>query len=286
MARIPDLLERGRTFSFEFFPPKTDEESDLLAQTLRELEPLGPSFVSVTYRGGRSSRWPTHDLVVFIRESTSITPMAHLVCAGHERAELQEILADLKAGGIENVLALGGDPLEDGSRAELSYANELVEMARATNGFAIGVAAQTQGHPLSRDLESDRRRLAHKLELADFAITQFFFHAEEYERLREELASLGIHKPVIPGIMPITNLSSIKRMSQLSGYDVPPDVVARIEAAGDDKKEIRRAGIDLACELCSDLLDLGAPGLHFFTLNRSTATREIYSGLGLVTDSR
>jgi methylenetetrahydrofolate reductase (NADH) len=281
MARIPDLLQRGRTFSFEFFPPKSEEESALLGRTLQELEPLKPSFVSVTYRGGPSSRWPTHDLVVFIRENTSITPMAHLVCVGHRRDELGEILRDLKSAGIENVLALGGDPLEDGAPGDLKYAIELVELARETDGFSIGVAAHPAGHPRSPDLQSDRRELARKLEHADFAITQFLFHASEYEQLREDLARAGIGKPVIPGIMPITNLSSVARMAQLSGYEVPQDVVARIEAAGDDPKAVRRAGIELACELCSDLLAADAPGLHFYTLNRSTATREIYSALGL-----
>ncbi len=281
MARISDLLRRGRTFSFEFFPPKNEEESQVLGRTLRELEQLKPSFVSVTYRGGPSSRWPTHDLVVFISRNTSITPMAHLVCAGHSRDELREILQDLKRGGIENVLALGGDPLEDGSPGDLRHAIELVRLARESDGFSIGVAAHPAGHPHSPDLESDRRELARKLELADFAITQFFFHAYEYERLRDGLAGAGMHKPVIPGIMPITNLSSVARMAQLSGYEVPRDVVSRIESAGPDPKEVRRVGIELACRLCSDLLAAGAPGLHFFTLNRSTATREIYSGLGL-----
>jgi methylenetetrahydrofolate reductase (NADPH) len=281
MARIPELLERGRTFSFEFFPPKTEEESALLGRTLQELEPLHPSFVSVTYRGGPSSRWPTHDLVVFIRENTSITPMAHLICVGHGREELGEILRDLQAGGIENVRALGGDPIQDGPAAELRHAIELVRLAREPGGFSIGVAAHPAGHPRSPDLESDRRELVRKLELADFAITQFFFHAWEYERLRDDLARAGMHKPVIPGIMPITNLSSVARMAQLSGYQVPADIVAQVESAGDDPKAVRRVGIELACKLCSDLLAAGAPGLHFFTLNRSSATREIYSGLGL-----
>lgn len=281
MARIPELLARGRTVSFEFFPPKNEDESLLLARTLQELEPLRPSFVSVTYRGGPSSRWPTHDLVVFIRRNTSITPMAHLICVGHRREELVEILRDLRAAGIENVLALGGDPLDGGAPGELKYAFDLVRLARETDGFSIGVAAHPAGHPRSPDLESDRRELARKLELADFAVTQFFFQAWEYERLRDDLARAGVTKPVIPGIMPITNLSSIHRMAQLSGYAVPADVVARIEAAGEDPKAVRRAGVELACELCSDLLAAGAPGLHFYTLNRSTATREIYSSLGL-----
>ena len=281
MARIADLLRAGRTFSFEFFPPKTEQESEVLAQTLKDLEPLGPSFVSVTYRGGPSSRWPTHDLVVFIRRSTRITPMAHLVCVGHSRDELREILRDLKDGGIENVLALGGDPLADGSQGELRYALELARLAGEVDGFSIGVAAHPAGHPRSPDLRSDRENLVRKLEVADFAITQFFFHAWEYENLREELAQAGVDKPVIPGIMPITNLSSVRRMAELSGYEVPSDIAARVEGAGPDPKEVRRVGIELATGLCADLLGAGAPGLHFFTLNRSSATREIYSALRL-----
>ena len=281
MAHIADLLRAGRTFSFEFFPPKNDEESEVLARTLRELEPLGPSFVSVTYRGGRASRWPTHDLVVFIRHNTRITPMAHIICVDHTRDELREILQQLKDGGIDNVLALGGDPVEDSPGGDLVHAIELVQLAREVDHFSIGVAAHPAGHPRSPDLASDRQELVRKLELADFAITQFFVHAWEYERLRDELARAGMHKPVIPGIMPITNLSSVARMAQLSGYAVPDDIVRRMEAAGADPKEVRRTGIQLATELCADLLAAGAPGLHFYTLNRSSATREIYSALRL-----
>ena len=281
MARISDLLQRGRTYSFEFFPPKNDEEAAVLGKTLRELEPLRPSFVSVTYRGGPVSRWPTHDTVVFIHQNTTTTAMAHLVCVGHGREELREILQDLRRSGIENVLALGGDPLQDGGPGELRHAVELVRLAHEVDGFSIGVAAHPSGHPSSPDLAADRRLLAEKLELADFAITQFFFRTGDYEGLREDLARLGVSKPVIPGIMPITNLRSVSRMAEMSGYAVPPEVVARLEAAGTDPGDVRRAGVELAEELCSELLAQGAPGLHFYTLNRSTATREIYAALGL-----
>lgn len=281
MAEIPELLRNGRTFSFEFFPPKNEEETAVLGRTLQNLEPLGPSFVSVTYRGGRISRWPTHDLVVLIQRNTGITPMAHLICVDHDRGELREILEQLKASGIENVLALGGDPVEDGSRGEFKHAIELVELAREVDGFSIGVAAHTSGHPRSPSLKSDREHLRAKLELADFAITQLFFHASEWEQLRDDLARLGMHKPVIPGVMPITNLRSVQRMAELSGYAVPDDVVARIEAAGTDPQNIRRAGVEEATRFCADLLQAGAPGLHFYTLNYSKATREIYEALRL-----
>lgn len=280
MARIAELLRAGRTFSFEFFPPKNDQEAEVLAGTLQELEPLGPSFVSVTYRGGRVSRWPTTDLVVFIRHNTHITPMAHIICVDHTREELREILQHLKESGIENVLALGGDPVPD-AVGEFHYASQLVELAREVDGFSIGVAAHPAGHPRSPDLKADREQLVRKLELADFAITQFFFHAWEWEQLRDDLARAGVHKPVVPGIMPITNLSSVHRMAQLSGYSVPDDIVRRVESAGTEPHDVRRAGVQLATELCADLLRAGAPGLHFFTLNRSSATREIYEALRL-----
>ncbi len=283
MTRIADILANGRTFSFEFFPPKNETEQATLVRTLRDLEPLAPSFVSVTYRGGRVSRQRTHDLVAGMIQTTALNPMAHLTCVVHSRLELAEILVELRKAGVDNVLALGGDAPPDqaeAGNAELTHAIELVELARAIGGFSIGVAAHPELHPNSggnRDL--DRRHLAAKMELADFAITQFFFHVEEWQRLVDELAARGIHKPVIPGIYPITNLSSLTRMAALSGYEVPRDVVRRLEAVPED--DVREVGIELACRLCSDLLQAGAPGLHFFTLNFSKATREIYRSLGL-----
>jgi methylenetetrahydrofolate reductase (NADH) len=284
MARITDLLKAGRTFSFEFFPPRNDEEQARLTKTIGDLQPLQPDFVSVTYRGGRSSRERTTRVVIDILGGTRLTPMPHLTCVAHPRFELGEIIGGFRAAGMDNLLALGGDPLpEEESYKELAYAEELVELARRLGFESIGVAAHPAGHPRSPDLDSDRRHLAAKLRAADFAITQFFFHVEEWQRLVDELAAMGVDKPVIPGIMPITNLASVQRMAQLSGYAVPQDVVAKLEKGGDDPQAVRRIGIELACELCSGLLEAGVPGLHFFTLNFSTATREIYSGLGLVT---
>jgi methylenetetrahydrofolate reductase (NADPH) len=283
MAKIADLLAAGRTFSFEFFPPRTDEEQARLVRTLRELEPLEPSFVSVTYRGGRSSRDRTTQLVTGMLRTTSLTPMAHLICVAHSRLELAEILVDLRKGGVENLMALGGDPPTDpdAGPGELIHAIELVELARAIGGFSIGVAAHPQGHPRSPDMASDRRHFADKLRLADFGVTQFFFRADDYRRLLDDLSGSGIDKPIVPGIMPITSLASVRRMAELSGYEVPTEVVERIEKAGEDPAAVRRAGVEVACELCQELLDAGAPGLHFYTLNRSTATREIYTSLGL-----
>jgi methylenetetrahydrofolate reductase (NADPH) len=281
MSRIADLLAAGRTYSFEFFPPKNDAEHARLVETLADLQPLHPSFVSVTYRGGRSSRERTHNLVVGMLRTTTLNPMAHLICVAHTRLELAEILVEFGKAGVENLMALGGDPPTDPDAAEgeLAHAIELVELARAIGGFSIGVAAHPAGHPRSPDLQFDRDRLAEKMRVADFAATQFFFKAEEYLGLVEDLAARGIDKPVLPGIMPITSLSAIPRMAQM-GSAVPPDIVAVLEEAG-DQPSVRAAGIEIATSLCQDLLDAGAPGLHFYTLNSSGATREIYNNLGL-----
>ena len=184
MTRIADLLAKGKTYSFEFFPPKTDAEQATLVTTLRELEPLGPSFVSVTYRGGAESRRRTVDLVTGMLRTTNLVPMAHLICVAHTRLELAEILVELRRSGIENLMALGGDPPKDPDAAvgELAHASELVELARAIGGFSIGVAAQPAGHPLSTDRAGDRDHLAAKLALADFGVTQFFFEAARVHR--------------------------------------------------------------------------------------------------------
>jgi methylenetetrahydrofolate reductase (NADPH) len=281
MPPISELLSTGRTYSFEFFPPKDDAEHAVLAATLADLQLLRPSFVSVTYRGGRSSRQRTYDLVVGMLRTTTLTPMAHLICTGHTRLELAEILVDLRKAGVENLMALGGDPPTDPDAiaGELAFATELVELARAIGGFCIGVAAHPIGHPRSSDRASDRHYLVEKLRLADFAVTQFFFRPEEYAALVDDLVALGMEKPVIPGIMPVTSLSGIARMATM-GAAVPADMTAVLESAA-DAESVRRAGIDLATSLCQRVLDEGAPGLHFYTLNRSMATREIYTQLGL-----
>jgi methylenetetrahydrofolate reductase (NADPH) len=284
MAWISDMLARGPTYSFEFFPPKNDTEQATLVRTLRDLEPLGPSFVSVTYRGGRESRQRTHDLVAGMLRTTALTPMAHLVCVAHSRLELAEVLVAFRRAGVENLLALGGDPPVDAGagEGELRHALELVELARAIGGFSVGVAAHPAGHPASPDLDSDRDRLAEKLRVADFAITQFFFEIDQYLGLIDDLARRQVTKPVLPGIMPVTALRSIPRMAEM-GAAVPQWAVQRLEAASASggTEAVRRAGIDMATELCTNLLSAGAPGLHFYTLNRSSATREIYAALGL-----
>jgi methylenetetrahydrofolate reductase (NADPH) len=283
MARIKDLLARGRTVSFEFFPPKTDYAQLTLGRTIAELDALAPSFISVTYGAGGSTRARTHAVVEWVRKETTITPMAHLTCQGHSRVEISEILDNYQRVGVENILALGGDPPADGSTPvanEYAYALDLVEHVASTGAFSIGVAAHPEVHPRSESREADRRHLADKLRIADFAITQLFFEADHYFRMVDELAALGVDKPIIPGIMPVTNKSQVRRMAELSGAEFPAWLAERI-GDSNDEAEVRRIGVDVATELCAQLLDSGAPGLHFFTLNRSTATREISEKLGL-----
>ena len=286
MTRIADLLAKGRTYSFEFFPPKSDAEQATLVRTLRDLEQLGPSFVSVTYRGGAESRKRTFDLVTGMLRTTTLVPMAHLICVAHTRLELAEILVAYRTAGVENLMALGGDPPVDPADGigELDHASELVELAHAIGGFSVGVAAQPGGHPLSIDPVSDRDFLAAKLSVADFAISQLFFEASEYTGLVADLAARGVDKPVLPGIMPVTSLSSVPRMATM-GAAVPEWMVRRLEEADrrDGKEGVRHEGVAVATELCEQLLDAGVPGLHFYTLNRSSATREIYAALGLAT---
>ncbi|MGD9703014.1 MAG: methylenetetrahydrofolate reductase [Acidimicrobiia bacterium] len=283
MARISALLAAGRTYSFEFFPPKNEAGWLSLGRTIAELEPLAPSFVSVTYGAGGSTRTRTHDLVSWVRRQTSISPMAHLTCQGHTRKDIDEILINYLAENVENILALGGDPPADGApiTSEYRHASELVEDVAAHGEFSIGVAAHPELHPRSPDRQTDRQFLASKLRLADFAITQFFFELDHYLALVEDLSALGVDKPVVPGIMPVTNLGQVSRMAEMSGAAVPTWLVERIGKARDDPEESARIGIDIATELCAQLLDAGAPGLHFYTLNRSGATRDIYANLGL-----
>jgi len=284
VTAIAELLATSRTVSFEFFPPKSNEEAATLESTLRDLEPLEPSFVSVTYRGGAESRRRTFELVATIKRSTTIEPMAHLICVAHSRAELTEILQGYQDIGVDNLMALGGDLPTDPQApiGELTYASQLVDLARSLGGFSIGVAAHPAGHPRSTSMRADRDFLASKLRMADFAVTQFFFSFDEYLGLVADLDERRVDKPVLPGIMPVTSLASVPRMA-LMGAPVPSWALSRLEDADrkGGKAAVRAEGILLATELCAALLEAGAPGLHFYTLNHSSATREIASALGL-----
>ncbi len=281
--KIHESLRHGTTYSFEFSPPCDEEMEAVLARTLRRLEPLHPSYVSVTYGAGGSTRERTHDLVVEINRTTSMTAMAHLTCAAHRRDELVEIITRYRDAGIENILALGGDPPKDLDLppGELSHAIDLVRLVREHDDFSIGVAAHPEPHPRSTSLQSDRRYTAEKLREADFAITQFFFDARHYFELVESLHALGVDKPVIAGIMPVTSLRLVSRMAEMQGSEFPPWLAEKLEAVGDDPAAVRAVGVEEATKLCRTLLDGGVPGLHFYTLNRSNATREIYEQLGL-----
>lgn len=282
MTRIADLLAAGRTSSFEFFPPRTDDGERNLRRAIDQLDEIGPSFVSVTYGAGGSTRHRTHQLVVDLLATT--TPMAHLTAHGHTRDELRTILERYRDAGVHNVLALRGDPPSDGSDPgpqELVHAIELVELAREVLGdqASIGVAAHPEGHPHSPDIDSDRRHLAAKLAAADFGVTQFFFRAEDYLAMVADLDAHGCTRPVLPGIMPITNVAQVTRFAELSGAELPREVTDRLEPIADQPDEVRRVGVEIATELCQRLLDEGAPGLHYYTLNRSTATREVHAAL-------
>ena len=282
MARISDLIAAGRTYSFEFFPPQTQAAQMSLGRAIAELSPLAPSFVSVTYGAGGSTRERTREVVTWVRKETDITPMAHLTCQGHRRSEIKEILDNYADAGVENILALGGDVPLDGEvqPSDYTFASDLLDDVLADGRFSVGVAAHPELHPRSPDRATDRRHLAAKLGSSDFAITQFFFEVDVYVRMVDELRALGVDKPVLPGIMPVTNKSQILRMAAMSGAAFPEWLAQRLEAF-EDPEDIRRVGVEAATELGQALLDAGAPGLHFYTLNRSTATREIYANLGL-----
>lgn len=282
MTRISRRLAEGQTLSFEFFPPKTAGAQLTLGRTVSVLETLAPSFVSVTYGAGGSDRHRTGDVVNWMLRETTIEPMAHLTCRGHTRDEVASLLVEYRRIGVENILALGGDPPADGSSeaGDYTYASDLLADVVSSGGFSVGVAAHPEIHPRSPDRESDRRHLAAKLRVADFAITQFFFEAEHWVRLMDELAALGVEKPVLPGIMPIRNLGQVSRMAAMSGTELPGWLIDRLERA-DDPEDVSKIGIDVATQLSTDLLAAGAPGLHIYTLNRPEAAIEICANLEL-----
>jgi methylenetetrahydrofolate reductase (NADPH) len=278
----------GRSFSFEFFPPKDEQGTAQLWRALRELEPLHPTFVSVTYGAGGTTRDRTVGITHRIARETTMVPMAHLTCVGHTREELRSVIGAYADAGIRNILVLRGDPpggpgtpwtaTPDG----LTYATELVELVRSLGSFSVGVAAFPEGHREAACLGDDVRVLRAKQDAgAEFAITDMFFRASDYFGLLDRAAMAGVDIPILPGIMPITNLGQVRRMAELSGRDVPAEVVARVARHEGDPEAVRAAGIEVASELCETLLAGDAPGLHFYTLNRSKATREIYANLRL-----
>ncbi|MBA2739011.1 MAG: methylenetetrahydrofolate reductase [NAD(P)H] [Actinomycetota bacterium] len=287
--RLSAVFASGRrSFSFEFFPPKDDAGERQLWTTIRQLEPLEPTFVSVTYGAGGSTRDRTVRITERIAEETTLRPVAHLTCVGHDIAELRGVVGQYADAGVRDVLALRGDPSEGpGSPWQphpggLDRAVQLVSLVKSLGDFDVGVAAFPEKHPEAADLEADAQFLVDKAQAgADYAVTQLFFRAEDYLRLVDRVRVLGCELPIVPGIMPITSLTQVQRFATLSGSQVPPEVVDRLSPYADDPRALRSAGVELAIEMCDRLLGQGAPGLHYYTLNRSTATREIHAGLGV-----
>jgi methylenetetrahydrofolate reductase (NADPH) len=286
---IPEVLAaEGVSYSFEFFPPKDDAAEQALWEAIRRLERVRPTFVSVTYGAGGSTQDRTVRVTGRISRETTLTPMAHLSCVGRSVAQLRQVVGEYADAGVRNVLALRGDPPGGPGSVwtphpeGLDHADELVTLVRSLGTFTVGVAAFPDRHPESPSLEHDADVLVRKADAgAEFAVTQFVFDADSYLRLRDRVASRGRDLPIIPGLMPVTNVAQVERMAQLSGTPLPAAVVARLEGVADDKAAVRAVGVQVATELAQRLLAEGAPGLHFYTMNRSTATLEVYANLGV-----
>jgi methylenetetrahydrofolate reductase (NADPH) len=292
---IRDIFEAHRTtFSFEFFPPKTDEGFEELFRTIARLEELKPSFVSVTYGAGGSTRERTHDLVVRIHRETSLTAVSHLTCVCHTREELAGILDRYADSGIVNILALGGDPPRhladyDRGRDAFRYASQLVEFIRSRprvpdpRGFGVGVAGFPEGHPGTPNRLKEMDHLKAKVDAgADYVCTQLFFDNHDFYDFRDRCELAGIKVPIVAGIMPITSREGMTRMAELAlGARFPARLLRAINRCGDDREAVARVGVHWATEQCRDLLDNGVRGIHFYTLNRSDATRQIYENLGV-----
>ncbi|MCE1177455.1 MAG: methylenetetrahydrofolate reductase [NAD(P)H] [Micrococcales bacterium] len=286
--RIPRRLAGARpSISFEFMPPRSDEGEAQLWDAVRRLERLRPDFVSVTYGAGGSTQDRTVRVTERIARETTMTPIGHLTCVGASVAQLRKVIGQYAAAGVRDILALRGDPPGDVSGdwvahpEGLRHADELVALVRTLGDFTVGVAAFPDVHPRSQGFDQDVEVLVRKADAgAEFAITQMVFDPATYARLRDAVAARR-ELPITPGLMPITNLRQIRRMSELMGTPIPAGIVERLEAAGDDPGAVRAAGVEIATELAQQLLDEGAPGIHFITMNRSTAALEVYGNLSL-----
>ncbi len=283
---IKDLLNQGTpSFSFEFFPPKTDEAFDTLMETIRELQKLHPTFVSVTYGAGGSTRRRTIDVVAKAKGELGQESMAHLTCVGSTEEELRDVLDELRTQGIENVLPLRGDPpagtdVFGKTPGGFGYANELVSFIKENYDFCLGVAGYPEGHQEADDFDTDLANLKLKVDAgADFVITQMFFDNRFYFDFVVQARAIGIDVPLIPGIMPILNLGQIQRFTQMCGASIPEELLERLEPIKEDADAVRQCGVEHAAQQCRELLEGGVPGIHFYTLNRSTSTRDIFENL-------
>ena len=281
--RISDVLRSGRPcFSFEFFPPKTDEGARTLFATIEALRPLDPAFVSLTYGAGGSTRTRTVDLAKRIQSEIGLTVMSHITCAGSTREELVAIFRDLRQAGVENVLALRGDAPKDGSAptGELHYATDLVGLLRDEFDFSIGGACYPEVHPESADAEIDLVHLAEKVARgAEFLVSQLFFDNDRYFAFVERARAAGISVPIVPGIMPITDYRQIERFTAMCGATIPSSLRAALEDRVDEPEAVAELGVAYATLQCVDLLERGVPGIHFYTLNKSPATRAVVSAI-------
>ena len=285
---IGDLVRSGVTFSFEFFPPKTEDGERQLWRAIRELEPLRPSFVSITYGAGGSTRDNTVAATEKVATDTTLLPMAHLTAVNHSVTELRHVVGRLAAAGVSNILAIRGDPPGDPMGEWVRhpegvlYAEDLVRLVRELGDFCVGVAAFPYKHPRSPDISTDTAHFIRKCRAgADFAITQMFFDADDYLRLRDRVVAAGGDVPILAGVMPVTQMSTIERSEQLSGAPFPAALAAKFARIADDPEAVRQLGVDQASQMCARLLEEGVPGIHFITLNRSTATREVWQNLAL-----
>lgn len=285
MARITQLLDAGPTLSFEFSAPRDEAGAQRLSQTLARLSRHQPHFMSVTYGAGGTTRGPTRDWVRTIRDDFRVEAMPHLTCVAHTQDEIAEIISDYESDGIENILALRGDLPQDAESPTQAFetAAELTQFIRERADWDIAVAAHPEGHPMAVSVEADLKHQSAKLAQADFALTQFGYRAQYYEQFVNQLDARGVKTPVIPGIMPPTNVAGIERMSALNATEFPIEVRERLAQAS-TSAERREIGVEVAVDLGRELLELGAPGLHIYTMNFSRAASEVASALGWPAD--